>query len=264
MSSKQIKNKNNVTLLPHNKKYPKLERCNTTLSYDPLQNRLILFKKSHDNFNIQKKSFIKSYFMDRLKDFTKKEEKASLINRIQTLALPLITILSPFILFDKPKKRATDLLDIVSSQLESSTVQESKLESILAILKQRSINQYITYQSWHSHNGSYNANGDLFIDYHPPKSFSHIPAIQYNSTLQEPIGNMVCQIYSGIFKQQISKNLLLVNTKTTIKHVLGASSATDYNAFFIQALAGETELKIITDYSTKNYNRLQYCTKNYN
>ena len=144
VSSKQIKNKNNVTLLPHNKKYPKLERCNTTLSYDPLQNRLILFKKSHDNFNIQKKSFIKSYFMDRLKDFTKKEEKASLINRIQTLALPLITILSPFILFDKPKKRATDLLDIVSSQLESSTVQESKLESILAILKQRSINQYIT------------------------------------------------------------------------------------------------------------------------
>ena len=58
---------------------------------------------------------------------------------------------------------------------------------------------------------------------------------------------MVCQIYSGIFKQQISKNLLLVNTKTTIKHVLGASSATDYNAFFIQALAGETELKIVTD-----------------
>jgi hypothetical protein len=114
--------------------------------------------------------------------------------------------------------------------------------ALLANLNRWSVNQYITYQSWHSHNGSNNSNGDLFIDYHPPKAFSHIPALKYNSILQQPIGSLVCQIYSGIFNKHISKNVLLVNTKTTTKQVL-----TDYNVLLIQALAGETELKIITD-----------------
>ena len=134
------------------------------------------------------------------------------------------------------KKASNIFLDICSFN------QNSKLESVLINLNRWSVNQYITYQSWHSHNGSNNSNGDLFIDYHPPKSFSHIPGIKYNSILQQPIGTLVCQIYSGIFNKQISKNILLVNTKTTTKQVL-----TDYNILLIQALAGETELKIITD-----------------
>lgn len=108
-------------------------------------------------------------------------------------------------------------------------------------LNRWSVNQFITYQSWHSHNGSNNSNGDLFIDYHPPKTFSHIPALKYNSILQQPIGSLVCQIYSGLFNKQISKNMLLVNPKTT-NHNLA-----DYNVLLIQALAGETEMKIITD-----------------
>ena len=108
-------------------------------------------------------------------------------------------------------------------------------------LNRWSVNQFITYQSWHSHNGSNNSNGDLFIDYHPPKNFVNIPALKYNSILQQPIGSLVCQIYSGIFNRQISKNILLVNPKTT------SANLTDYNILLIQALAGETEMKIITD-----------------
>nr|ACJ50152.1 hypothetical protein [Chlamydomonas reinhardtii]ASF83363.1 hypothetical protein [Chlamydomonas reinhardtii]ASF83430.1 hypothetical protein [Chlamydomonas reinhardtii]ASF83497.1 hypothetical protein [Chlamydomonas reinhardtii]ASF83561.1 hypothetical protein [Chlamydomonas reinhardtii] len=110
-----------------------------------------------------------------------------------------------------------------------------------ANLNRWSVNQFITYQSWHSHNGSNNSNGDLFIDYHPPKTFSHIPALKYNSILQQPIGSLVCQIYSGLFNKQISKNILLVNPKTTSNNLV------DYNVLLIQALAGETEMKIITD-----------------
>jgi hypothetical protein len=122
-----------------------------------------------------------------------------------------------------------------------------------------SINQYITYQSWHSHNGSNNSNGDLFIDYHPPKSFSHLPNIKYNKILLRPIGTLVCQINSGLLKRQVSKNILLVSPKNTFdgnaskeetinKPVSNRDQIlTDYNILLIQALAGETELKIITD-----------------
>ena len=101
-----------------------------------------------------------------------------------------------------------------------------------------SINQFVTYQSCKNLNTS---NGDLFIDFHSPKSFAHIPTIKYNKILQQPIGMLVCQIYSGIFSKQISKNLLLVNMGNSVE------PSSDYNIQLIQALAGETELKIIRD-----------------
>ena len=145
----------------------------------------------------------------------------------------------------------------------------SALTSILTNINRWSVNQYITYQSWHSHNGSNNSNGDLFIDYHLPKSFLHLPAIKYNSILQQPIGTLVCQIYSGIFTKQISKNILLVNSRPVMLEQsssyqkaaayksnkktnqgssgLKAQIPTNYNILLIQALAGETELKIIID-----------------
>lgn len=207
VSPKQMKIKNIVTLLNSNKNNSNKNKFKKHLRFLNFYDGIL---------NIQKQLFIKSYFVDQIKYLTKKEE-------------------------------TTDLFDNISSQLGACVIQESKLESILANFNRWSINQYITYQSWHSHNGSNNANGDLFIDYHLPKSFSHIRAIQYNSILQQPIGTMVCQIYSGIFNQQISKNLLLVNTKTTTKQVLGKSPVTDYNALLIHALAGETESKIVTD-----------------
>jgi hypothetical protein len=205
--------------------------------YGKTKNNLFVLDLSNNTSNKQQKYFIKEYFIDQIKDFTKKE-KISLNPLLERLV-------GTHIIFGKQK--TTDLLDNISSKISAYTTQESKFESILANLNRWSINQYITYQSWHSHNGTNNANGDLFIDYHPPKSFSHISTIKYNSILQQPIGTMVCQIYSGLFNQKISKNLLLVNTKTKKKQVYGASPVIDYNTLLIQALAGETELKIVTD-----------------
>nr|YP_007890121.1 cell division protein [Pleodorina starrii]AFY64391.1 cell division protein [Pleodorina starrii] len=230
VNPKQMKIKTIMTWLLHNKKDFKINQ---------LKKHLISSNFYHDAFNKKKQLFMKLYFVDQIKDLTKKEE-TSLNNAIQML-------LSPNIIFCNPKKGVTDLLNNISSNLGACAIQESKLESILANFNRWSINQYITYQSWHSHNGSNNANGDLFIDYHLPKSFSHIRAIQYNSIVQQPIGTIICQIYSGIFNQKISKNLLLVNTKTTTKQILGASPVINYNASLIHALAGETELKIVTD-----------------
>ena len=76
---------------------------------------------------------------------------------------------------------------------------------------------------------------DLFIDLHPPKSFWSIPSMKYAYSIQQPIGSIVCQIFSGIFYKQISKNILVVGSASLEKSIL------------IQAMAGETELKMITD-----------------
>jgi hypothetical protein len=53
--------------------------------------------------------------------------------------------------------------------------------------------------------------------------------------VQQPIGLMVCQIFSGIFYKQISKNVLVIGSHGLEKTLL------------IQSIAGETELKMITD-----------------
>nr|YP_009238400.1 cell division protein [Bracteacoccus aerius]AMO01278.1 cell division protein [Bracteacoccus aerius] len=87
-------------------------------------------------------------------------------------------------------------------------------------------NQYFTYQG---------RDTDLFIDIHPPKCFRHMSAIQYYQPAQQTLGNLVCQIYSGRFSKQVSKNILVIGAPGSGKSLL------------VQALAGETELKIITD-----------------
>ena len=89
-----------------------------------------------------------------------------------------------------------------------------------------SVNQFLSYQG---------KDTELFIDLHPPKSFSHLPSIKYSQSIQQPVGTIICQIFSGIFNQQIAKNILVVGSPGNEKSLL------------IQAIAGETELKIITD-----------------
>ena len=91
-----------------------------------------------------------------------------------------------------------------------------------------SVSQFLSYQG---------KDTDLFIDLHPPKSFSTSAAfLQLRLfSVQQPIGSIVCQIFSGIFYKQISKNILVVGSSGLEKSLL------------IQAIAGETELKIITD-----------------
>jgi SpoVK/Ycf46/Vps4 family AAA+-type ATPase len=88
------------------------------------------------------------------------------------------------------------------------------------------VSQFLSYQG---------KDTDLFIDLHPPKSFWSIPSLKYSYTVQQPIGSIVCQIFAGIFYKQISKNILVIGSAGLEKSLL------------IQAMAGETELKIITD-----------------
>jgi SpoVK/Ycf46/Vps4 family AAA+-type ATPase len=76
---------------------------------------------------------------------------------------------------------------------------------------------------------------DLFIDIHPPKSFQHIKFFQYYDPAQFLIGSLMCQLSSGLFPQQISKNILVIGELGTAK------------TLFLQALAGESEMKILTD-----------------
>ena len=91
-----------------------------------------------------------------------------------------------------------------------------------------SINQSLSYESRET---------DLFLDIHPPKSFQHFHIFKKSVTTSElqPVAKIVCEIYSGIFFKQISKNLLIVGSSSYAKSLI------------IQALAGETELKLISD-----------------
>lgn len=86
--------------------------------------------------------------------------------------------------------------------------------------------QYGTYQGPET---------DLFIDIYPPKSLKHIQFLKYYEPAQYTVGSLICQIYSGLFSKQVSKNILVIGAPGTAK------------TLFIQALAGETEMKIITD-----------------
>ncbi len=122
---------------------------------------------------------------------------------------------------------------------------------------------------------------ELFIDLHPPKSFNSISLLKKNESVQTSIGSLVCQIFAGIMSKQISKNILMIvpsktlqsQSNTTIQDqtmfaLLPESQKNQKQFLFnnqqaaipvldnlsnqgktllIQAIAGETELKIITD-----------------
>ena len=92
------------------------------------------------------------------------------------------------------------------------------------------LSQYLTCQG---------KDTDLFIDYHPASSFSNIPSIKYGYSSHQPLASIVCQIFSGIFSKQTSKNILVIGEQGGEKSII------------IRAIAGETELKIITDNSIR-------------
>jgi len=93
-------------------------------------------------------------------------------------------------------------------------------------LKRWSATQYLNTQG---------KDTDLFMDIHPPKSFAHVSFLKSYLPAQEILGSLVCEIYAGLFSSKVSKNVLIVGAPGMAK------------SFFIQALAGETELKIVLD-----------------
>ena len=103
--------------------------------------------------------------------------------------------------------------------------------------------QFLSYQGKDS---------ELFIDLHPPKNFGLVNVLTMNESVQQPVGSLVCQIFSGLLSKQISKNILVVSSSATTS--AGPLRGSTQNPFLgnqktllIQAIAGETELKIITD-----------------
>nr|YP_009238148.1 cell division protein [Chromochloris zofingiensis]AMO01026.1 cell division protein [Chromochloris zofingiensis] len=132
-------------------------------------------------------------------------------NRSLATKLPMIANISP---------NSIEKLTLFNQNQEIGSINPND------IWKRWSANQFFTYQG---------KDTDLFIDIHPPKSFHHMSLLKYYEPAQQTLGSLVCQIYSGIFSKQVSKNILVVGAPGTAKSLL------------IQALAGETELKIITD-----------------
>lgn len=131
---------------------------------------------------------------------------------------------------------------------EQNSLQENLKPFFRKSLMKRNLNQdflndsfdfekFTSFDRWSCHQyGTYQGpETDLFVDIHPPKSLKHIQFFKYYEPAQYTLGSLICQIYSGIFSKQVSKNILVIGSPGTAK------------TLFIQALAGETEMKIITD-----------------
>jgi hypothetical protein len=121
---------------------------------------------------------------------------------------------------------------------------------------------------------------ELFLDLHPPRALTSVLQTKpydirsrglYSgkATTQQlralsPIGSLICQIFSGILSKQVSKNILIVGNSSQQQAMFGNSSEQNSSSssrssfetisssslektLLVQAIAGETELKIITD-----------------
>ena len=121
-------------------------------------------------------------------------------------------------------------LNFQSKILSRSVTQSASLRGSNDHWKRWSVNQSFTYQG---------RDTELFVDLHPPKSFHHLSFLKSTPIAQQTLGPLVCQIYSGLFTNEIAKNILLVGSPGIAK------------TLFIQGLAGETELKLMTDHAQR-------------
>nr|WLG71283.1 cell division protein [Chlorophyceae sp. KF-2023a] len=85
---------------------------------------------------------------------------------------------------------------------------------------------------------------DLFFELSTPRSFRFLPQMDGSFSNQSAewsatVGPIVCQLLSGTFALNVSKNVLIIGPP-------GENSRT-----FVQALAGETETKLIVDYAQR-------------
>jgi SpoVK/Ycf46/Vps4 family AAA+-type ATPase len=139
------------------------------------------------------------------------------------IALPIFKNLLPST--NVTGENLISLSDVIKMEQDFS-MDLFKSNAAIETSKRWAVNQYLTTQG---------RDTDLFMDIHPPKSFTHIRFLKTYLPAQEILSSIVCDIYAGLFPQRVSKNILIV----------GAPGST--KGFFIQALAGETELKIVTD-----------------
>ena len=76
---------------------------------------------------------------------------------------------------------------------------------------------------------------DLFLDFSPPSGLKSVRALNSAFSVQQNLGQYICEMYSQLFVKKVAKNLLVIGPPGREKSLL------------IQALAGEAELKLITD-----------------
>ena len=103
---------------------------------------------------------------------------------------------------------------------------------------------------------------ELFIDFHQPRSLETV--LKGKNGLKNSIssiGSLICQIYSGILTKKVSQNILIVgdsylsnklqNNHDLIKpkstNITSIETNIDSKTLLVQAIAGETELRMITD-----------------
>ena len=117
--------------------------------------------------------------------------------------------------------------------------------------KSWSSNQYITFNL---------KDTDLFLDISPPKSLLSVNFINRYEPIQYTLGSIMCEIYSGLFPMKVSKNLLIVNSQVSNisnpsykdsfnapSKILDFRTRGSYGSLIIQALAGESEMKMMID-----------------
>nr|AWI68483.1 cell division protein [Pediastrum duplex] len=119
--------------------------------------------------------------------------------------------------------------------------------------KSWSSNQYVTFNL---------KDTDLFLDISPPKSLLYVHFINGYEPIQYTLGSIMCEIYSGLFSHKVSKNLLIVNSHVSDLPLRSAISSNflnstkssfdfqsrgSYGSLIIQALAGESEMKMMID-----------------
>ena len=139
--------------------------------------------------------------------------------------------LKTFFPFFGPQTQNLDFLKNSYKNIEELSVEESfSLFQNMKKMDRWQCNQYSTFQSQET---------DFFLDIYPPKSLKHVHFLKYYEPAHYTLGSFICQIYSGIFPKQISKNILVVGESGTAK------------TFFLRALAGETEMKIITENASR-------------
>jgi SpoVK/Ycf46/Vps4 family AAA+-type ATPase len=232
-----------------------------------LSSRLILTERPRSlSFSLQKESpFVPFFFFMKKK---RKEEREGL--KIPFLARNRTKFtLAESLLSEKKYKNSQALTEPLELRenflnqvmlLAKTTVQkDSSIFSLIkpsniqnidwnetksSIWRRWSANQYFTNQGIET---------DLFIDVHPPKSFSHMSFYSHQgiSASAAPIasqiqtlGLLTCQISSGLFQKQVSKNILIVGSSSFSQ---GHSGLTQGKSLLIYALAGETELQIVSD-----------------
>ena len=171
-----------------------------------------------------------------------KDEQNRLFEKIEELQddnnnyrLP---ILKPLNWLNRSKRQSNDFIKKNSLSSFNSETSQLKLDNFKRRMSElSSVNKNNYSKNWSVQQSSSfeSKNAGLIIKKSPQKSFSEIPSMKYLKSAPAPVGKVVCEIFSGVFHGKVAKNILIIDSNN------------NQSPFIIQAIAGETELKMIQD-----------------